>query len=493
MAKKGILLILDGYGEGENNDNNAVMNAKTPFLHSLKKNYPSSFIKTDGEAVGLFNGEMGGSEVGHTTIGAGRIVPSTAKKIHDDILSGKFRKNKKILDTFKKIEKHKANLHLIGMISDKNIHSDIKHLYELMTMTEFKDAKIFLHLITDGRDCGSFDSLKYLKELKKHLKSTKNAEIASLSGRFYAMDREGNLDRTEIAFDAMFNKKDGLNIAQIEAYIKEQHDLGVTDEFINPIHFKTKNEFAVNKNDVLFFFNFREDRLRQICNRCDKLSAKMITMSFVDGVDSLILYGKIITENTLSEHLSKLGLKQVKISESTKYAHVTYFLNGGREASFDGEDRIHIPTIKTENFAKTPHMRAKEITKAALKSVNKKYDAVIVNYSNPDMIGHTGDYNAVIKSLEFLDKCVKKLVTFALKHDYFLIVTADHGNAEMMKYKNGESHTSHTLNKVACTIVDTTEHKLRKAGELKDIAPTFLDLMQVENNSSFEGSSLIKK
>lgn len=492
MARKGVLLILDGYGEGKKGEYNAVLNANSPYLKDLRT-LQHSMLDTSGESVGLFAGEMGGSEVGHTTIGAGRVVPSTAKKIHDDILSHEFEKNKNLVKILKDLKKNNANIHYIGLLSDKNIHSDYNHLLELIRLSESKANHVYIHIITDGRDCGSYDSLQYLAKLKEYIKDKQNVEIASVSGRFYAMDREGNLDRTERAFNEMFNADNTIPSEELEKYIRASHKSGITDEYIEPKSIKTREKIVVNMDDYLFFYNFREDRLRQIVKMAEGLNCNLVTMSNVGGVHTTVLYPVVKTEHTLSEHLSRLGLSQIKISETTKYAHVTYFLNGGEERPFAREDRVHIATKKAKNFATTPKMRAKEIAKASVSAIKKNYDAVIVNFSNADMVGHTGDYKAAVKSIEYMDKCVKKICETAKKNGYFVLITADHGNAERMRTKDGLPHTSHTLNPVRCMIVDEVEHKMRAKGELKDVAPTFLSLMGVESNPYFEGKSLVTK
>lgn len=490
MAKKGLLIILDGYGEGKPDKFNAVANAKTPFLDSLKNNI--ALLKSDGEAVGLFTGEMGGSEVGHLTIGSGRVVQSTAKLIRDEILDGKFKQNKVLLNIEKQLEQHAGDVHLIGLMSDKNIHSSIEHCYELMHDLSGKAQHIYLHMITDGRDCGSADSLKYLKTLRKHMLTTENCEIASIGGRWYAMDREGNIDRNTIGLNAMLDQNSGIKPDEIEAYLKSQHKAGNTDEYIVPTHVQTKQPFELKANDFVIFFNFREDRLRQIVKLMAQKPAKIATMADVATAKTAVFYPKTIVKNTLSEYLSSLGLKQIKISESTKYAHVTYFLNGEYEPPFKGEDRVHVPTIKIDKFNKTPFMQAGKIADETIEAVKDGYDAIIVNFSNPDMIGHTGDYDAVVKSLEYLDAKLKTVVDTAVKNGYFVIITADHGNSEQMRYPNGEPHYAHTLNKVMFAVVDSVPHKLKPQGGLRDVAPTFLQLLGVEPNKYFEGSSLVK-
>lgn len=487
--QKGILVILDGYGEGKPSEFNAVENANTPTLKRLKS-LSHSLLKTHGESVGLFEEEMGGSEVGHTTIGAGRIVKSTAKKIRDEIISGDFQKNKTINSMLDNLKKKKSDLHLVGLMSDKNIHSNIEHCLEIITMAQAKAKNIYIHFITDGRDAGVFDSLNYLKQLQNHIKNIKNCHILSVSGRFYSMDRENHEERINKAFNAMFCANNAIK--NVEDYIKQQHKAGNNDQMIEPACIKVEKFDGVKKEDCLFFFNFREDRLRQMVKKCEELNCTILTMADVGGVNAKSVYPNKITENTMSQYLSENGLKQIKISESTKYAHVTYFLNGGREQPFENEDRIHIPSLKTNDFAKTPNMQAKKITSEVKKAIKKQYDAIIVNYSNADMIGHTGDYEAVVKSLECLDKCLAKVLKFAKKNDYFILVTADHGNSEQMKNKNGEPNTAHTINRVIC-VVDNEENKMKKYGELKDVAPTFVEMLGLKPSKHFEGKSLILK
>lgn len=484
---KGVLIVLDGYGEGKPGGFNAVANAKTPTLHALKQK-PYSLLKTHGESVGLFEEEMGGSEVGHTTIGAGRVIKSTAKQIKDDIASGEFDKNKTLIKMQKELKKNNSNLHLVGLMSDKNIHSNIEHCLKLIDVNKSFAKHIFVHFITDGRDSGVHESLKYLKILNNHIKNIKNCSILSVSGRFYAMDRENYEERINRAYNAMFCAKNGVN--DVEKYIRLQHTRGNNDQYVEPTHVNNEYFTKINKNDYVLFFNFREDRLRQIVKKCEDLKCNLITMAEVDGTTANCLYPNKYVDNTLSEYLSKNNLKQIKISETTKYAHVTYFLNGGIEAPFENEDRVHIKTKKTDDYAKTPKMRAGEITKQTKIAISKGYDAIIVNYSNPDMIGHTGNYEATVKALEYLDKCVNKVLKCAKKNGYFVMITADHGNSEEMKTKKGEPNTAHSINKVFCSVVGV-DCKVKKSGELKDVAPTFVELLGLKPNKHFEGKSLI--
>ena len=487
--QKGILIILDGYGEGEANKYNAVTNAKTPTLKRLK-NQPYSLLKTHGESVGLFESEMGGSEVGHTTIGAGRVVNSTAKQIRDDIKSGKFANKKVVQKMLDGLKKHNSDLHLFGLMSDKNIHSNIEHCVEIINLAKDSAKNIYIHFVTDGRDTGAHDSIKYFKLLKKHIKNIENCSILSVSGRFYAMDRENHEERTNSAFNACFLPS--RTITTVEQYLKDQHGEGKNDQFVEPVSVKSKTFERVGKNDYVFFFNFREDRLRQIVKKCEELNCNLITMADVGGVDSQVVYKNSKVKNTLSEYLSQNNLKQIKIGESTKYAHVTYFLNGGTEEPFAGEDRIHVPSYNVSDFSKTPQMKAKEITKEVKKAIKKNYDAIIVNYSNADMVGHTGDYQATVNALEVVDNCVDKVLRWAKKNNYFVMITADHGNAEEMQTKSGETQMAHTINPVFCVVADSG-FEMIKEGELKDVAPTFVQLLGLKPSKYFDGVSLINR
>ena len=484
---KGILIILDGYGEGKQNEFNAVENANTPTLKSLK-NQSHSLLKTHGEAVGLFEQEMGGSEVGHTTIGAGRVINSTVKQIRDDILSGTFEKNNVLTKTLKDLKKNNADLHLFGLMSDKNIHSNIDHCLEIIRLAEDKARNIYVHFVTDGRDSGAKDSIKYLKQLQSSIKNIKNCSILSVSGRFYAMDRENHEERTNNAYNACFTQN--KTITNVEKYIKDQHLAGKNDQFIEPVSVKSKTFNGVGKNDCVLFFNFREDRLRQIVKKCEELQCNLVTMACVGETSAKPMYDNVVVKNTLSEYLSKNGLKQIKIGESTKYAHVTYFLNGGKEEPFENEDRVHVSSYNVSDFSSTPQMRANEITKEVKNATLKGYDAIIVNYSNADMVGHTGNYDATVKTLLVVDKCIKKVLKYAKKHNYFVMITADHGNAEEMRTGTGEPQMAHTINPVFCVVADSGL-TMKKEGELKDVAPTFVELLGLKPNKHFEGKSLI--
>lgn len=492
--KKGLLLILDGYGEAPASEFNAVTNANTPYIDYLRATYPSCLVYTDGRSVGLPAGAMGGSEVGHTTIGAGRIIKTTTVKIDDEIESGEFFEHQQFVNAFTKLKNNNGALHIAGLFSDKQIHSDLNHAFALIKMAKhYNIDRVFVHAFTDGRDCSTNSSFEYLNKFNQAVGQIGVGEIATIGGRFYAMDREGNYERTNQALDTM--QKLDYDFGSAYECLKSSHDNSITDEFVVPSRIKTNKEYTFSNNDLFIFYNFRADRMKQPV-KClnDRNIMDIITFcDFVEGDRISYIYNDEDITGTLSEYISSLGLKQLKISESTKYAHVTYFLNGGRELAFDGEERIHIETEKTNNFALTPKMRAGEITQATVNALsNQKYDMIVVNYSNPDMIGHTGDYKATVKALEFLDKCVKQVIETALKNDYFVMLTADHGNAEEMRDKNGNIQTAHSLNPVICMAIDKTGYDMVQYGGLKDIAPTFIHLMGLKPNPKFEGKVLVK-
>ena len=492
--KKGLLLILDGYGEAPKSKYNAVTNANTPYIDYLRSEYPHCLIYTHGRSVGLPEGTMGGSEVGHTTIGAGRVVKTTTVKIDDEIEGGEFFNHQQFVNKFQKLAQTGGALHIGGLFSDKQIHSDINHAFALIKLAKMYNIdRVFFHAFTDGRDCAQDSSFEYLNQFNQAVKEIGLGEIATVGGRFYVMDRENNLDRTNCALNCFEKLAYDYNTAY--ECLKNSHDKGVTDEFVEPSRIKTAKQYTFDANDLFIFYNFRADRMKQPV----KLLAERNIMDIITFCDFVSnnrvthIYDEEDITGTLSEYLSQLGLKQLKISESTKYAHVTYFLNGGREQAFDGEDRIHIETEKTTDYALTPKMRAGEIEQSTVKALNEqKYDAIIVNFSNPDMIGHTGNYDATVQALEFLDGCVKSIVETAIKNDYFVILTADHGNAEQMANDDGKPHTAHSLNPVICMIIDKMQYDMIQYSGLESIAPTFLHLMGLPANDKFEGKLLIK-
>lgn len=493
MSRKGILLILDGYGEGKAGEFNAVENANTPFLKHIKINYPNCLLNTDSRAVGLPNNTMGGSEVGHMTIGAGRVKKSMQLKVDMDIESGEFFLRPALVKAFEKLKQTNGALHLAGLWSDKQIHSNIAHCFALIEMAKkFGVKRVFVHAFTDGRDCPPRSCNQYFEMFNRVSKELGLGEIASVGGRFYAMDRENNLERTALAIDKMMQID--YDFKSVESVVVDNYEKDVTDEFFVPTRIKTKQNYTLSEQDLLIFFNTRGDRMKQpVKMACEKLACPIVTLcDFIESEKVSYVYDEDNLTGTLSEYLSSLGKKQLKISESTKYAHVTYFFNGGREEPFPLEDRVHIETQKTNDYALTPFMRAKEITEECLKKIKtKKYDAIILNFSNPDMVGHTGNYEATVSALECLDKCVQQIVEEATKNNYFVLICADHGNAEQMRDEEGRIQTAHTLNPVKCVIIDDKNKDIKlNNGGLQDVAPTLLKLMEIKQNPVFEGKPL---
>lgn len=492
-VRKGILLILDGYGEGEKGEFNAVENANTPYLKDIKVNKPNCLVRTDGRYVGLPENTLGGSEVGHMTIGSGKINRSMQVKVDDEVESGDLFKQPVVVKAFERIKQTGGSLHLGGLWSDMQVHSNINHCFALMKMAKmFGINKVFVHAFTDGRDCAPMSCNKYFSMFSNEVDKLGVGEIATIGGRFYIMDRENNLDRTKLAIDKMLEKD--YDVDSVETAVNDSYQNKIFDEFIKPVRVKTKEPYALTENDLFIFFNTRGDRMKQPVKMASQVfDCPIITLcDFITAENVTHIYDEDFIKNTLCEYLSKAGLKQLKISESTKYAHVTYFFNGGKEEPFPNEDRIHIITEKTNDYALTPFMRAREVCQAGIDAIKEgKYDSIIINISNPDMVGHTGNYDATVKSLECVDECVKSLVETAQLCGYFVLVCADHGNAECMRDKNGVPMTAHTLNPVKCVIIDKeNENAEMHNGGLQDIAPTFLKLMNLEPNPEFDGKPL---
>lgn len=492
--KKVLLVVLDGYGEAPKSEFNAVTNANTPFLNEMRLKYPHSILKAHGRAVGVPDDVYGGSEVGHMTMGAGRAIKTMVLKINDDIKTGALANFSVLKTQFLALKNRGGALHIGGLFSDKRVHADIHHAFEIMRIAKtYGITKVFFHAFTDGRDCAIDSSFTYLEMFNSKAKEIGVGEIATVGGRFYIMDREGNFDRTNLALDVF--EKTGYDYETAEQALKTSHENGITDEFVKPVRIKTNQPYSFDKNDLFVFYNYRADRLKQPVKALSgRKLMNIITFTDVCKADNVEhLYGEEDVKNGLTEYLCGNGLKVLKVSESTKYAHVTYFFNGGREEPFENEDRVHVPTEKTNEYDKTPRMRAREITDETMKALDRQeYLFVLVNYSNPDMIGHTGNYEATVQALEFLDGCVKELVENAEKNGYSIVITADHGNSEQMRDEKGNLHTAHTLNPVICVCIDKSVKDMVQYGGLRDIAPTVLQLMGVDNNPSFEGSSLIR-
>jgi len=505
--KKIILVIMDGWGLGKIKSSDAIQHANTPFVHSLYKKYPNSTLITCGESVGLPDGQMGNSEVGHLNIGAGRVVYQELQRINVAIREGSFMKNEVLLNSIRFAKVHKKPLHLMGLVSDGGVHSHINHL-KAITDTCKKEglAEVFIHAFTDGRDTDPKSGLGFIEDLEKHLKSSVG-RIASISGRYYAMDRDKRWERVKLAYDVMVN---GIGEKNTDAcsVLKESYTKNITDEFIKPTFIIEKNQepVALIKNDdVVICFNFRTDRCREITevltqrdipeSGMKKSSLHYTTMTEYDHhfKNVNVIFENDDLKNTLGEIISANGLKQIRIAETEKYPHVTFFFSGGREQPFEGEKRIMIPSPKVATYDLKPEMSAFEVTDAILPEIkNKSADFICLNFANADMVGHTGVWEAAIKAVETVDTCVEKVVTSALENGYTVFLTADHGNADYMINSDGSPNTAHTLNLVPLFIIDADWKGNIQPGKLGDIAPTILTMMQIKIPKEMTGKILIQ-
>ena len=510
MEKKlAMLMILDGFGINENTDGNAVKLANTPNIDKLMKKYPTTEIYTSGLKVGLPEGQMGNSEVGHTNIGAGRIVYQELTKITKSIEDGDFFAIPEFIEAIENCKKHNSKLHILGLVSDGGVHSHIRHLYGLLEMAKRRDFEnVYVHCFLDGRDTPPASGESYIMQLEEKMKEKGVGKIASISGRYYAMDRDKRWDRIKKCYDALVNgegnKATSATIAIEDSYQKE-----VFDEFVEPTVICNGDTpiATIQENDSVIFFNFRPDRARQITRAIvdpdfDGFETKKLKTYFVcfTSYDETMPNVKIAFKkepivNTFGEVISKNGLTQLRIAETEKYAHVTFFFNGGEEKQYPGEDRILVPSPKVATYDLQPEMSAREVTENVVKAINsEKYNAIILNYANPDMVGHTGSLPAAIKAVETIDECVGKVVEAVLAHDGTLIITADHGNCEqMIDYKTGEPHTAHTTNPVPLILVSNNENYKVKSGKLADLAPTLLEILGIEKPAEMTGESILVK
>lgn len=492
------LVVLDGLGIRKDNFYNAVNNANMPYFNKILKDYSSSLIKTHGEFVGLPSGQFGNSEVGHLNLGAGRIVKQNSTRITDSINLGEFYKNETLLKMINVLKESGKNLHLFGLCSNGGVHSDISHLYAILSLCKQQNFEnVYIHFISDGRDTNTNSGKTFLKQLNSKIKKIGVGKVVSLTGRFYAMDREKNFDRTKKFFEILSSYKSENQFSNLENAFDYYYENNVTDEYILPTVLKDFN-YKVNKGDSVLCFNFRSDRVRQIFKVLIENNYKNLysfieyDKDFTDFVN--VVFEEESKENCLSEVLSKNEKTQLRISETTKYAHVTYFFNLLKEEPFKNEERIIIDSEKVDNFSKTPKMKAGEIAdKVIEKTKEKLYDFILVNFSNADMLGHTGDYKATIQSLEFMDKCLEKLCKDLKQKGYIIIVTSDHGNADTMKNQDGSVCTTHTTSDAPFIIIDDNMFKLRKNGKLSNVSPTILDLMNINKPKEFTENSLILK
>ena len=503
-----MLMILDGFGMNNNAEGNSIKIANTPNIDNLMKKNPTTEIHTSGLDVGLPEGQMGNSEVGHTNIGAGRIVYQELTRITKEIEEGDFFSNPELVKAIENCKEHGTKLHIMGLLSDGGVHSHNRHLYALLELAKRKDFEdVYVHCFLDGRDTPPASAENYLAELEKKMAEKGVGKIASISGRYYSMDRDKRWERVEKSYQALVNgigEKETSSIIAIEkSYQKE-----VFDEFVEPTLICNNDEpiATIQKNDSVIFFNFRPDRAREITRtlvdpnfdgfKRDYFPVYFVCFTQYDATlpNVHIAFKPTTLENTFGEYISKKGLTQLRIAETEKYAHVTFFFNGGEEKQYPGEDRILVPSPKVATYDLKPEMSAKEVTEKVIEAIqSQKYNCIILNYANPDMVGHTGNLEATVKAIETIDDCVGKVVEEVNKVQGVLLMTADHGNAEqMIDYVTGEPHTAHTTNPVPFILVGKEDAKL-KPGRLADLAPTMLDIMGLEKPKEMTGESIIVK
>ncbi len=494
--KKVILCILDGVGVREVKKGNAFLNTSKKTFDFLWNNYPHSLLEASGEYVGLPNKQMGNSEVGHTNIGAGRIVYQSLELINKEIRDKKFFKNEELLNVIDHVKKNNSTLHIFGLLSDGGIHSHINHLYALLEMCRLNDVKsVMIHPFLDGRDTLPSVALKFLDELESKLE---NEKIGVISGRYYSMDRDNNWDRIKKVYDALvygIGNRNNYRDAVLECY-----DNNIFDEFITPT---IVNEKKIEDNDGMILFNFRPDRARELFTALTNKdfnefknkkfnNLKLVTMMPVaDSVICTNAYKHENLINTLGEYIDNLGLKQLRIAETEKYAHVTYFFDGGVERDLKGSKRILIPSPSVKTYDLKPEMSAYLITDKLMEELDNNYDLVVLNYANGDMVGHTGNYDATSKAVLALDNCLDRLYKKALEDDYTLVIIADHGNCDYMLDDKDNVVTSHSVSPVPCIITDNN-YKVSN-GRLCDVAPTILDIMGIDIPKEMNGNSLIER
>ena len=510
MKKPTVLLILDGYGERKEKDGNAIALANTPVMDKLKKEFPYVEGQASGLFVGLPDGQMGNSEVGHMNMGAGRIVYQELTRITKAIEDGDFFENKALKEAVEHCKKENSALHFMGLVSSGGVHSHIGHIYGLLELAKRAGLKkVYLHAFLDGRDTPPDSGKSFLMDVEKKMQELGVGEIATISGRYYAMDRDKNYDRVEKAYRAMVDGT-GEKASSVEEAIDASYAKKVYDEFVLPtVIEKDGAVHTVADGDAMIFFNFRPDRAREICHAfCDDefnffnrgARKKVFFVCFTDYDPTIpnkrVAFEKEEIHNTLGEVVSNLGKNQLRIAETEKYAHVTFFFNGGKEEPYENEDRILVPSPKeVPTYDLKPEMSCYTVTEKLTEAIRSgKYDLVVANFANPDMVGHTGVLSAAIKAIEVVDECMGKVVDAVESMHGNLFILADHGNADIMiDEKTGEPYTAHTTNPVPFILVSDEKHKLREGGCLADVAPTLLELMEIPQPKEMTGKSLLEK
>ena len=508
-TQKAALVILDGWGIGPNDPKvNAVLAADTPFLKSLFGKYPNSTLLTCGEDVGLPHGQMGNSEVGHLNIGAGRVVYQMLVRINKAFADHELDQHPVLMDAFSYAKTNHKKVHLVGLVSDGGVHASMEHLKGLCDIAKNKDVEnVFIHAFMDGRDTDPKSGLSFIEELEAHLQHS-TGRIASIIGRYYAMDRDKRWERVKLAYDLLVNGNGEKYSSATEA-IKASYQQDVTDEFIKPISITDSDNKAlatIAEGDVVIFFNFRTDRGRELTITLTQqdmpdfgmhaLKLNYITMTQYDATykDVKILFPEEDLKMTTGEVVEKAGLTQLRMAETEKYPHVTFFFSGGRETPFKNEKRDMAQSPKVATYDLKPSMSAVELANAAVKEINEyQPDLLVLNFANPDMVGHTGVFSAVVEAMETVDKCAKMVIDACLQHHYSIIMIADHGNAEYMVNPDGSPNTAHTTNPVPVILLSENPKGSLHSGRLADVAPTLLDLMGLEQPTEMTGKTLIDK
>ena len=504
MAKKALLMILDGWGIGSHDKGDVIFNTPTPFMDHLNATYPHAQLLASGENVGLPDGQMGNSEVGHLNIGAGRIVYQDLVKINRACADNSIMNNPEVVSAFEYAQKSGKNIHFMGLTSNGGVHSSLDHLFKLCDIAKAYGLtdRTFIHCFMDGRDTDPHSGITFIRQLQEHCAQSAGT-IASIVGRFYAMDRDKRWNRVKEAYDLLVSGK-GKQATDMVQAMQESYDADVTDEFVKPIHNSTVNG-TIQEGDCVIFFNYRNDRAKEltvVLTQQDMPEEGMHTISGLQyycmtpydasfkGVH--ILFPKENVENTLGEYLSSRQLRQLHTAETEKYAHVTFFFNGGREAPFEGEDRILVPSPKVATYDLKPEMSAFEVKDKLVAAIREnKYDFIVVNFANGDMVGHTGVYEAIEKAVKAVDQCVNEVITAALDTDYEAIIIADHGNADHALNADGTPNTAHSLNPVPFIYVTQNTAAHVSDGILADVAPSILHIMGLEQPKEMTGHNLI--
>ena len=506
--KKAILIIMDGWGLGKVASADAIQHAKTPFVSALYKTYPNTTLTTYGEAVGLPEGQMGNSEVGHLNLGAGRIVYQELQRINVALRDGSFQKNEVLLRALRLAKNTGKPLHLLGLVSDGGVHAHISHLKAIIDVCKIENlSEVFIHAFTDGRDTDPKSGIGFLKDLQLHLNKTVG-KIATVSGRYYAMDRDKRWERIKLAYDALVNGAGDKATDALEA-IENSYRKNITDEFIKPCVIVDEGQqplVKIRDGDVVICFNFRTDRCREITRvltqedfpefDMKKLSVDYTTTTEFDKTfkDVHVMFENDNLDETLGQVIAENHLKQIRIAETEKYPHVSFFFSGGREVPFEDEKRILIPSPKVATYDLKPEMSAYEVTEALLPEIkNRTADFICLNFANADMVGHTGVWEAAIKAVETVDGCVEKVVTAGLENGYTIFLTADHGNSDYLINEDGTPNTAHTMNPVPFFIIDKEWRGKVQPGKLADIAPTILTMMDLPIPKEMTGEILIDK